>query len=125
MQSETRDLGLGHFGASTGAAAALVVAATRKDAARAVVSRGDRPDLAGPYLARVEAPTLRIVGGLDREVVALNRAAMARLGGPAQLAIVPGATHLFEEHGALGEVARLASEGFVRHLAARSPRRTS
>jgi putative phosphoribosyl transferase len=120
-QAETRDLSLGYFGASTGAAAALVAAATRKDAARAVVSRGGRPDLAGPYLARVEAPTLLIVGGLDREVLALNRSAMARLGGPAQLAIVPGATHLFEEAGALDAVARLASDWFVRHLTARAP----
>jgi putative phosphoribosyl transferase len=115
----TRDLAVGYFGASTGAAAALVAAATRRDVVRAIVSRGGRPDLAGPYLSRVEAPTLLIVGGLDRDVLALNRAAMAQLRAPARLAVVPGATHLFEEPGALEEVASLASDWFARRLAKR------
>ena len=115
-QPDTRDLRIGYFGASTGAAAALVAAATHRDVVRAIVSRGGRPDLAGAYLPRVEAPTLLIVGGLDREVLTLNRAALGRLRGPAKLAVVPGATHLFEEPGALEEVARLASDWFVRHL---------
>jgi putative phosphoribosyl transferase len=119
-QPATRDLAIGYFGASTGAAAALVGAAVRKDVVRAVVSRGGRPDLAGPYLDRVEAPTLLIVGGRDREVLRLNRAALKRLRGPAQLAVVPGATHLFEEPGALDEVAHLAEDWFIRRIEARS-----
>lgn len=119
-QPATRELGIGYFGASTGAAAALVGAAERKGVVRAVVSRGGRPDLAGPYLERVEAPTLLIVGGHDREVLRWNRAALRRLRGPAQLAIVPGATHLFEEPGALDEVAHLAEGWFTRRIAARS-----
>ena len=119
-QPATRELGIGYFGASTGAAAALVGAAVRKDVVRAVVSRGGRPDLAGPYLDRVEAPTLLIVGGRDREVLRLNRAALKRLRGPAQLAIVPGASHLFEEPGALDEVAHLAEGWFIRRIEARS-----
>ena len=122
-QPETRDLALGYFGASTGAAAALVAAATRRDVVRAVVARGGRPDLAGPYLERVEAPALLIVGGRDREVLALNRAAARRLRGPSTLAVIPGAAHLFEEPGALAEVARLAGDFFARHLEARSLRR--
>lgn len=104
------------FGASTGAAAALVAAAERPDVVQAVVSRGGRPDLAGDALPRVAAPTLLIVGGLDREVIALNRLAMARMTAPAELRIVPGATHLFEEPGALEEVARLAGDWCVWHL---------
>ncbi len=116
-ETATRDLAIGYFGASTGAAAALVAAASRKDVVRAIVSRGGRPDLAGPYLARVAAPTLLIVGSLDREVLLLNRAAQARLHGPTQLAVVRDATHLFEEPGALDEVARLASGWFTHHLA--------
>jgi putative phosphoribosyl transferase len=121
----TRDLAIGYFGASTGAAAALMAAASRKNVVRAIVSRGGRPDLAGPYLARVTAPTLLIVGSLDREVLLLNRAAQARLHGPTQLAVVRDATHLFEEPGALDEVARLASGWFVHHLAQAPLARTS
>ncbi len=114
---DTRELRIGYFGASTGAAAALVAAARRPDAVGAIVSRGGRPDLAGPALARVRAPTLLIVGGNDFEVVELNRRALARLSCAKQLEIVPGATHLFEEPGALEEVARLACEWFERYLA--------
>jgi pimeloyl-ACP methyl ester carboxylesterase len=115
--SSTRDLPLGGFGASTGAAAALVAAAERPDKVGAVVSRGGRPDLAGPALARVQAPTLLIVGSNDPAVLGLNREALERLAARAkQLVVVPGATHLFEEPGALEEVARLASEWFTWHL---------
>ena len=96
------------FGASTGAAAALIAAAERPESVRAVISRGGRPDLAGEALARVLAPTLLIVGGDDTEVIQLNQAAMRQMHAPAQLAIVPGATHLFEEPGTLDEVCRLA-----------------
>ena len=106
-------LPVGYFGASTGAAAALVAAAGRPTV-RAVVSRGGRPDLAGDALRRVIAPTLLVVGGLDREVLAMNREAQSLLGGPSELVIVPGATHLFEEPGALDEVARLATRHFTR-----------
>jgi len=113
---DTRALRIGYFGASTGAAAALVAAAQHPDAVGAIVSRGGRPDLAGPALARVRAPTLLIVGGNDFEVVELNRRALARLRCEKQLEIVPGATHLFEEPGALEEVARLAREWFERYL---------
>jgi len=116
QQPETRRLRIGYFGASTGAAAALVAAAERPEAVGAVVSRGGRPDLAGPALARVRAPTLLIVGGNDTQVIALNRAALAELRCEKQLVIVPGATHLFEEPGALDVVARLAREWFERHL---------
>jgi putative phosphoribosyl transferase len=115
---DTMQLPIGYFGASTGAAAALVAAAERSEAVRAVVSRGGRPDLAGPALARVQAPTLLIVGGNDREVIQLNRAAFAQLQCIRQLIIVPGATHLFEEPGALDEVARLARDWFQRYLIA-------
>jgi pimeloyl-ACP methyl ester carboxylesterase len=118
-QAPTRDLPLGLFGASTGAAGALVAAARRPDRVAAVVSRGGRPDLAGADLPSVEAPTLLIVGGNDPVVLDLNRRAMARMTAPLQLEIVPHATHLFEEPGTLGEVARLAREWFVRHLRAR------
>jgi dienelactone hydrolase len=111
------DLPVGLFGASTGAAAALVAAADRPDDVGAVVSRGGRPDLAGVALSRVRAPTLLIVGGEDREVIALNRLALEALGAAEkQLVIVPGATHLFEEPGALDEVARLAAAWFSRFL---------
>jgi len=113
---DTRQLRVGYFGASTGAAAALVAAAERPDVVGAVVSRGGRPDLAGHALARVRAPTLLIVGGNDFPVIDLNRAALAQLRCEKQLVIVPGATHLFEEPGALDEVARLAREWFERHL---------
>lgn len=110
-------LALGYFGASTGAAAALVAAAD--DAAvRAVVSRGGRPDLAGDALPRVRAPVLLLVGGDDGQVLALNRDAAARLRAPHELVVVPGATHLFEEPGTLEEVARRAADWFAAHLAA-------
>jgi putative phosphoribosyl transferase len=116
-QPATRQLAVGYFGASTGAAAALVAAAERPAVVRAVVSRGGRPDLAGAALARVRAPTLLIVGGADVPVLHLNREAIRALGArDTRLAIVPGATHLFEEPGALEEVARLAAEWFVRYL---------
>jgi dienelactone hydrolase len=108
-------LPVGYFGASTGAAAALV-AATRIAGVGAIVSRGGRPDLAGDALARVSAPTLLIVGGADREVLALNRLAQARMNCAVALDIVPGATHLFEEPGALEQVATLAADWFVAHL---------
>jgi putative phosphoribosyl transferase len=111
------DLPVGYFGASTGAAAALVAAAGRV-AVRAVVSRGGRPDLAGDVLPRVKVPTLLIVGGADPEVLALNRFALARLGGIKRLVVVPGATHLFEEPGALDQVASLATLWFRQHLGA-------
>jgi len=115
-QAATRDLPLGYFGASTGAAAALVAAAERPQAVRAIVSRGGRPDLAGPALARVKAPTLLIVGGDDSPVIQMNREALAQLTAEAKLEIVPGATHLFEEPGTLDEVARLARAWFQRWL---------
>jgi putative phosphoribosyl transferase len=113
---QTRELQIGYFGASTGAAAALVAAAERPDEVAAIVSRGGRPDLAGPLLPQVHAPPLLIVGGNDVQVIELNRAAFAQLRCEKQLVIVPGATHLFEEPGALDEVARLAREWFERHL---------
>lgn len=107
------------FGASTGAAAALRTAADRPQRVRLVVSRGGRPDLAGHALARVHAPTLLIVGGSDREVLRLNQQAAARIAGAAEIAVVPGATHLFEEPGALDAVIDLALEALERHLGAR------
>ena len=112
---QTRHLPVGVFGASTGAAAALVAAA-RDPRVSAVVSRGGRPDLAGRKLAAVHAPTLLIVGGADTEVLALNERAYALLGCEKRLAVVPGATHLFEEPGTLDEAARLAAEWFAKHL---------
>lgn len=115
-QEPTRELPIGHFGASTGAGAALVAAAQRPQAIRAVVSRGGRPDLAAEALPRVRAPTLLIVGGNDTLVIEMNQHALELLGGPRQLAIVQGATHLFEEPGALDEVAGLARDWFTRHL---------
>jgi putative phosphoribosyl transferase len=117
----TSGSGLGLFGASTGAAAALVAAAARPDAVAAVVSRGGRPDLAGPVLPTVRQPTLLIVGDRDPVVLDLNRLALRELGGEARLEVVPGATHLFEEPGALEQVARLARDWFVRHLRPVSP----
>jgi pimeloyl-ACP methyl ester carboxylesterase len=114
--SDTQHLRIGYFGASTGAAAALVAAAERPEQVGAVVSRGGRPDLAGGALAYVRVPTLLIVGGHDVEVIQLNRAALAQLRCEKQLVIVPGATHLFEEPGVLDEVARLARDWFHRHL---------
>ena len=110
-------LPIGYFGASTGAAAALVAAAELPEAIAAVVSRGGRPDLAVQALRRVQAPTLLIVGGEDRQVIQWNRKALAQLGCPEkELMVIPGATHLFEEPGALEEVARLAGEWFERFL---------
>jgi putative phosphoribosyl transferase len=108
---------LGYFGASTGAAAALYAAADPAAPVAAIVSRGGRPDLAGPKLAQVRAPTLLIVGGLDQAVIELNRAAQSDLRCENQLRIVPGATHLFEEPGTLDAVARLASSWFADHFA--------
>jgi putative phosphoribosyl transferase len=115
----TAGLAIGLFGASTGAAAALVAATRRPAAVEAIVSRGGRPDLAGDALAAVRQPTLLIVGGRDTVVIELNRQAMAMIPGETRLEIVPGATHLFEEPGALEQVARLARDWFVRHLKAR------
>jgi putative phosphoribosyl transferase len=122
-QERTADLGVGLFGASTGAAAALVAATARPASVEAVVSRGGRPDLAGGLLRLVRQPVLLIVGERDRTVVELNRGAAGELGGETTLTIVPGATHLFEEPGALEEVARLARDWFVGHLRP-VPRRT-
>jgi putative phosphoribosyl transferase len=109
-------LPVGYFGASTGAAAALIAAADRPADVSAVVSRGGRPDLAAERLPSVRAPTLLIVGGADVEVLNLNQAALERLTAPAELAVVPGATHLFEEPGALEQVAELSAAWFTRHL---------
>lgn len=115
-QPQTAGLRIGHFGASTGAGAALAAAAQRPDTIRAVVSCGGRPDLAGPALNQVQVPTLLIVGGDDVPVIELNRQALAMLNGDRQLVIVPGATHLFEEPGTLDAVATLARDWFLRHL---------
>jgi len=116
-ETQLQGLKVGYFGASTGGGAALVAAAERPEAVEAVVSRGGRPDLAGPQaLAQVRARTLLIVGGEDREGITLNRRAIAQMPAGASLEIVPGATHLFEEPGALEEVARLAREWFSRFL---------
>jgi dienelactone hydrolase len=117
-QPQIGALPIGLFGASTGAAAALVAAAARPQAVFAVVSRGGRPDLAAESLARVAAPTLLIVGGDDDQVIVLNRRAAARLHAPHALEIVPGATHLFAEPGALEQVAELARDWFVAHCRA-------
>ena len=114
--SATTGQPIGLFGASTGAAAALVAAAARPDPVAAVVSRGGRPDLAGDSLERVGQPTLLIVGERDRHVLDLNLAARQRLAGPTELAVVPGASHLFEEPGALEQVAQLARGWFVERL---------
>ena len=113
---ETRALPIGLFGASTGGGAALVAAAQRPNAVRAVVSRGGRPDLAGAALSRVKAPTLLIVGGQDYPVIEMNQEAFERLRCEKKLEIVPGATHLFSEPGTLEEVARLARDWFRRFL---------
>jgi dienelactone hydrolase len=115
-EDEARHLRLGFFGASTGGAAALVAAADLGDAIGAVVSRGGRPDLAGNALRRVKSPTLLIVGGHDEEVLELNEEAMELLACEKELRVVPGASHLFEEPGALDQVARLAADWFLRHL---------
>jgi pimeloyl-ACP methyl ester carboxylesterase len=110
------DVPVGCFGASTGAAAALIAAAERPERVAAVVSRGGRPDLAAGALPRVTAPTLLIVGGHDTQVIELNRGAQALLAGESRLEIVPGAGHLFEEPGALERVAALSRDWFLRHL---------
>jgi putative phosphoribosyl transferase len=115
-QAAIRDLPLGYFGASTGAAAALVAAARSELAIGAIVSRGGRPDMAGPALSEVRAPTLLIVGGDDVQVLALNRTALARLRCAKKLEIVPGASHLFEEPGTLDAVIDLARQWFSDHL---------
>jgi putative phosphoribosyl transferase len=117
QQDQTRDLRIGYFGSSTGGAAALVAAAEMPQDVGAVVSRGGRPDLAGDALARVQAPTLLIVGGNDHIVIELNAMARDQMRCEVKLVIIPGATHLFEEPGALEKVAKLASEWFVAHLA--------
>jgi dienelactone hydrolase len=114
--SDTHNLPLGYFGASTGAGAALVAAAERPDIVGALVSRGGRPDLAGPALRHVQAPTLLIVGGDDAPVIGLNQEALAHLRVEKRLEIVSGASHLFEEPGALERVAELARVWFQRHL---------
>ena len=117
-QEQTRDLHMGYFGSSTGGAAALVAAIEVPQEVRAVVSRGGRPDLAAEELHHVRAPTLLIVGGRDNVVIELNKLAMKQMNALVSLEIVPGATHLFEEPGALERVARLAREWFVRYLTA-------
>ena len=116
QQPQTKSLRIGYFGSSTGSAAALRAAAEFGERIGAVVSRGGRPDLAGPSLVRVRSPTLLIVGGNDFGVIELNQQAYAQMRCEKELKIVPGATHLFEEPGALEEVARLAAEWFTRHL---------
>ena len=113
---ETRGVPLGYFGASTGAAAALQAAARKPDGVKAVVSRGGRPDLVMDYLHLVRSPTLLIVGGEDRPVIPLNELAHKKLGCPKEMVVVPGATHLFEEPGALERVAELARTWFLKHF---------
>jgi pimeloyl-ACP methyl ester carboxylesterase len=115
-QTELGDLPIGCFGASTGAAAALIAAAERPEAISAVVSRGGRPDLAGSALPRVKAPTLLIVGGDDEPVIEMNRDAMRQMHAHVELELVPGATHLFVEPGTLEQVERLAAGWFTRYL---------
>jgi len=115
-QAVVADLPIGYFGASTGAAAALVAAASRSAAVRAVVSRGGRPDLAMPALERVQGPTLLIVGGADYDVIPLNERAYRQLRSPKELVLVDRATHLFEERGAIEQVSQLAADWFERHL---------
>jgi dienelactone hydrolase len=117
QQEQTRDLRIGYFGSSTGGAAALVAAAAVPQDVGAVVSRGGRPDLAGEALPKVQAPTLLIVGGNDDVVIELNEQARDRMRCEVKLEIVPGATHLFEELGALEKVAKLASDWFLLHAA--------
>ena len=114
--SRTNGLNIGYFGASTGAAAALVAAAHHPRSVRAVVSRGGRPDLAGDFLPLVKAPTLLIVGTRDQEVLRLNRESLAQLNPKSVMQVVPGATHLFEEPGALEQVSELAAAWFTTHI---------
>jgi len=113
---QTKNCSFGYFGASTGAAAALIAAAKLPNDIATVVSRGGRPDLAANYLPRVKAPTLLLVGGLDTEVIELNRQAMEQMSAEKKLLIIPGATHLFEEPGKLEEVAKIATDWFLRYL---------
>jgi putative phosphoribosyl transferase len=120
QQEQTRNLRIGYFGSSTGAAAALVAAAEIPQDVGAIVSRGGRPDLAGGALPKVQAPTLLIVGGNDDIVIELNEMARDQMRCEVKLEIVPGATHLFEEPGALEQVAKLASDWFVSHIGAKS-----
>jgi dienelactone hydrolase len=115
-RAPTAGLSCGYFGASTGAAAALAAAAQRPGHVRAVVSRGGRPDLAGPFLPRVHQATLLIVGERDPVVLELNQQAVPRIPGETHLVIIPGASHLFEEPGTLHQVARLARDWFAEHL---------
>ena len=116
QQKQTQDLRVGYFGSSTGGGAALVAAAELPEEVGAVVSRGGRPDLAGQALPKVKAPTLLLVGGEDHVVIELNEQARAQMKCECKIEIVPGATHLFEEPGALEEVAKLASDWFVKHI---------
>jgi len=116
QQEETRDLPIGYFGSSTGGAAALVAAAELPQEVGAVVSRGGRPDLAGDALPKVQAPILLIVGGNDDIVIELNETARDRMRCEVKLEIIPGATHLFEEPGALEQAAKLSSDWFVNHI---------
>ncbi len=113
---QTKKLAFGYFGASTGAAAALIAAAKLPNEIAAVVSRGGRPDLAGEYLPNVVAPTLLLVGGLDTEVIELNQEAMDQMIAEKKLTIIPGATHLFEELGTLEQVAKFSKDWFLRYL---------
>lgn len=115
-QDETRQMAIGYFGASTGAAAAIQTAAILGDQIKAIVSRGGRSDLAGPFLDRIKSPILLIVGGNDDMVIELNQQAYKRINIAKQLEIVPGATHLFEEPGALENVAELAARWFRKYL---------
>jgi putative phosphoribosyl transferase len=117
QQEETKDFNIGYFGSSTGGGAALVAAAELPEEVGAVVSRGGRPDLAGEALPKVKAPTLLIVGGEDHVVIDLNEQARAQMKCECKIEIVPGATHLFEEPGALEKVAKLASDWFIGHIA--------
>ncbi|MEU7798488.1 hydrolase [Micromonospora arborensis] len=116
VQRPAGDVPIGLFGASTGAAAALVATVSRADRVGAVVSRGGRPDLAGDALPQVRTPTLLLVGGLDEEVITLNKRALAELGDVGELRVIPGATHLFEEPGTLEQVADEAGTWFTTHL---------
>ncbi|HET6891494.1 MAG TPA: dienelactone hydrolase family protein, partial [Pyrinomonadaceae bacterium] len=119
IKGQFDELSIGYFGSSTGGGAALVAAAELGESVGAVVSRGGRPDLASDALPHVKSPTLLIVGGFDYPVIEINKKAFARLGCEKELKIVPGATHLFEEPGALEQVADLATDWFSKHLGAR------
>ena len=116
LDTRTKNCVFGYFGASTGAAAALIAAAKLPGEIATVVSRGGRPDLAGEYLPKVASPTLFLVGGLDTEVIELNQQAMDQMSAEKKMIIIPGATHLFEEPGKLEEVAKLSTDWFTRYL---------